>query len=144
MLAGAPDLDRGGAGVTRGGRDPCQDVALEGGRIDGGSASRGPARWRGGGTGRENRFEGDAGVRAFRAGHLFRRPLDDDLPAARAPLGAEVDDPVGPLHDVEVVLDDEDGIAGVDEPLENDEELADVGHVEPRRRLVEDVERSPR
>jgi hypothetical protein len=42
--------------------------------------------------------------------------------AAVAALGAEVDDPVGAFNDVEVVLDDEDGVAAVDEALEDDEE----------------------
>jgi hypothetical protein len=41
----------------------------------------------------------------------------DDLAAGRATLGAHVDQPVAGLDDVEVVLDDEDGVAGFDEAL---------------------------
>ena len=44
----------------------------------------------------------------------LRRAFGDDVPAPTA-LGAEVDDPVGRLDHVEVVLDDEDGVALVDE-----------------------------
>jgi hypothetical protein len=45
------------------------------------------------------------------------------------------------LDHVEVVLDHEHGVAGVDEPLQHLEQLLDVGEVEAGRRLVEDVER---
>ena len=34
-------------------------------------------------------------------------------------FGAEVEDPVGGFDDFEVVLDDEQGMAGIDEFLEN-------------------------
>ena len=64
--------------------------------------------------------------------------------APGAALGPEVDDPVGGLDDVEVVLDDDDRVAGVDEPVEHLEELLDVGEVEAGRRLVEEVERLAR
>ena len=76
------------------------------------------------------------------------RALGDDLAAARAALRPEVDDPVGRLDDVEVVLDDDDRVAGLDEPVEHLEQLLDVGEVEAGRRLVEDVQglagRAPR
>ena len=45
------------------------------------------------------------------------------------------------LDHVEVVLDHEHGVAPVDQPLENLEQLLDVGEVRAGRRLVEDVER---
>ena len=74
-------------------------------------------------------------------GDRLRRALGDDPPAAVAALRPEVDDPVGGLDDVEVVLDDEDRVAAVDEPVEDLEQLLDVGEVEAGGRLVEDVER---
>ncbi len=43
----------------------------------------------------------------------------DDGTALVAPLGAEVDDVVGRLDDVEVVLDDDDGVAACDEALQD-------------------------
>ena len=52
----------------------------------------------------------------------------------------EVDDPVGVRHHRLVVLDDENGLAGVDEPVEQAEELFDVGEMQTRRRLVENVD----
>jgi len=72
------------------------------------------------------------------------------LPEAVAPVvvpaavvagaGAEVDDPVGVRHDRLVVLDDDDRLAGVDEPVEQGEQLLDVGEVQAGGRLVEDVD----
>src|SRR4051812_39413226 len=56
------------------------------------------------GLARQQRSQELAGEGAFDLGHLLRGPLGDDLPAARAALGAEVDDPVGALDDIEVVL----------------------------------------
>ena len=48
---------------------------------------------------------------------------------------------VGHLDDVEVVLDDEHRVAGVNEALQHDEKLANVLEVQARGRLVKDVER---
>ena len=45
------------------------------------------------------------GIRFPHPSHLLRRPLRDDSPAAFAAFGAQVDDPVGLLDYVEVVLD---------------------------------------
>ena len=46
------------------------------------------------------------------------------------------------LHDVEVVLDHDDGVAAVGQPLQDAEQVLDVREVEAGRRLVEDVERA--
>jgi len=64
-------------------------------------------------------------------------------PAARhpRPFGTEVDHPVGLLDHVEVVLDHEHRVAGIDQPLEHLEQLLDVGEVQTGSRLVENVER---
>ena len=76
-------------------------------------------------------------------GDVLRRPRRDHLAARLAALGAEVDEPVGLLDHVQVVLDDEHGVARVDEPLQHLEQLLDVREVQAGRRLVEDVERAP-
>lgn len=54
--------------------------------------------------------------------------------------GAEVDEPVGLPDDVEVVLDDHDGVAALDQGVEDAEQRVDVAEVEPRGGLVEHVE----
>src|SRR6266705_1296363 len=45
-------------------------------------------------------------------GHRLRRAFGDDLAAGVAAFGPEVDDPVGALDDIEMMLDDQDGVAG--------------------------------
>ena len=52
--------------------------------------------------------------------------LEDDPAAVVSGAGAEVDDPVGVRHDRLVVLDDDDRLAGVDQPVEQAEQLLDA------------------
>ena len=73
-------------------------------------------------------------------GYELGRALGDELAAVFAGFGAEVEDPVGGFDDVEVMLDDEQGVAGVDEFLEDREQAFDVGEVEAGGGLVEDEE----
>src|SRR5690606_7374213 len=92
---------------------------------------------------RKKRGERGRRVRALR---VLRRELlggahRHDLAAARAAFGPEVDDPVGFGADGQVVLDDDDAVAGVDEAMQHAHELLDVGDVQADRRLVEPVER---
>jgi hypothetical protein len=47
---------------------------------------------------------------------------------------------VGRPDHVEIVLDDDDGVASLYQAMQDAQELLDVGEVEARRRLVEDVE----
>ena len=61
----------------------------------------------------------------------------DDLPALVAGVGAQVNDPVGRLHNVEVVLDDQHRVAGIHEPLEDSKQHAHVVEVQAGGRLVE-------
>src|SRR5882762_5448366 len=72
----------------------------------------------------ENAGEGLAGVGLFRGRDEFGRALGDDAAAAFAAFGAEVDDPVGLLDDVEV--------------------LSNVVEMQAGGGLVEDVERAAR
>ena len=90
----------------------------------------------------EQRLDELAGVAARDLRDLLGRAGRDDLAAGGAALGAEIDDPVGGLDDVEVVLDDEHGVAVVDEAVEHLEQLLDVVEVEAGGRLVEQVERA--
>ena len=61
-------------------------------------------------------------VRLRARGHRLRRSGDEELATLAAPCGAEVEDPVGALDDVEVMLNDEDGMARVHQALEAVEE----------------------
>ncbi len=62
------------------------------------------------------------------------------LAAARAAFRTEIDHPVRRLDDVEVVLDDQDRSARLDQPAECRQQLADVIEVQAGGGLVEDVE----
>src|SRR3954452_2117355 len=84
-----------------------------------------------------------AGRRTTGRRDLLRRSLGDDPSATRSTLWSEVDDPVSGLDDIEVVLDDEDRVAAVHEAMEHLEQLFDVGEMQARGRLVEDIEGPP-
>ena len=73
---------------------------------------------------------------------IGRGPLEDDRPAVVARAGTDVDDPVGVRHDGLVVLDDDDAVARLDEPVEQGEHVLDVGEVQPGRRLIQHVDRA--
>ena len=59
-----------------------------------------------------------AGERRFRGDQIRRRAFEDDASAVVTGAGAEVDDPIGVRHDSQVVLDDDDGFAGIDEAIQ--------------------------
>ena len=82
-------------------------------------------------------------MRVLARDDVLGRAGRNDAAAAVAALGSEVDDPVGGLDDVEVVLDDQDGVAALDKPLQHDEQLPNVVEVQARGWLVEDVEGAP-
>src|SRR5204863_739921 len=65
--------------------------------------------------------------------HHFRSALSDDAAAAAPPFRTEIDHVIGRLDDVEVVLDDHDRVALVDELVEHVEQLVRVGEMEARR-----------
>src|SRR4051812_16456400 len=68
--------------------------------------------------------------------------LRDDAPAAIAALRPEVDDPVGGLDDIQVVLDHHHGVAGVAQALQHAEQHLDVVEMQAGGRLVQYVERA--
>jgi len=83
-----------------------------------------------------------SGVRLRFADDFTRRSPVDELPAGAAAFGPEVDDAIRLRDELEIVLDDDDGVAPIDERLETAHELFDVGEVKPRRGLVEQVQRA--
>jgi hypothetical protein len=70
-------------------------------------------------------------------------PFGDQLAAPVAALGSQVDQPVGDLDDVEVVLDDQDRVAGIHQALQHFDQLVDVGGVQAHRRLIQHIQRPP-
>src|SRR5258708_10555715 len=90
----------------------------------------------------KNAGEELAGVGFFCAGYEFGRALGDDAAAAFPAFGAKIDDPVGLLNDVEVVLDDEHRVAEINEALQDVEEFSHVVKVQAGGGLVENVDRA--
>ena len=74
---------------------------------------------------------------------LLGSAFEDDPTAVVTGSRAEVDDPVGVRHHGLVVLDDDDGLTGIDESIEQAEQLLDVGQVQSGGRLVEGRTRRP-
>ncbi len=79
-------------------------------------------------------------MRPFSLHDLLRCADRDDPAPFFSSFGAKIDDPVGRLDDVQVVFDDEEGMACLKQLLERRQQLRDVVEVQPCRRLVEDVE----
>ena len=50
---------------------------------------------------------------------VFRRAGGNDLPAAGAALGSQVNEPVSGFDDIQIVLDDHHRIATISEPVQN-------------------------
>ena len=72
---------------------------------------------------------------------FFRSPLRHDASPARSTFRSKVDDVVGRLDDVEVVLDDYNRVALIDKLVQHVEQLVGVLEMQAGRRLVENVER---
>ena len=67
-------------------------------------------------------------------------PAGDQFAAVVASLRAEVDDIIGRLDHVQVVLDHHDRMPVVDQPVQAFQQPIDVGEVQTGRRLVENVQ----
>src|SRR5690242_20473584 len=72
--------------------------------------------------------------------HLLRRPGGDELPSRRAAVRPQVNDPVGSLNDVEVMLHNNHRVSGVYQTLEQRQQPRRVGRIESGGWLVEQVE----
>ena len=88
---------------------------------------------------RQQLFEELAGEACFTRGTALRSSGIDKLAAHVAAFGAEVDDVIRDLNDVEIVLDDDDGIPRVDEAVKDVYEPVHVGDVQSGCRLVEHI-----
>src|SRR6185312_15290046 len=81
-----------------------------------------------------------AGVGFLVARDLLRRALGNDFAAFFTALGTEINDPVGVTDHVQVVFDDDDGVAKIREAMQHVKQLADVIEVESRGGFVKQVE----
>jgi hypothetical protein len=100
-----------------------------------------PVWARGRGWQREHGSQRPAGVTLGASGDFLGCSGGNNLPALVACVGAEVYDPIGGFHDLQVVLDDEHRVAGVHQALEDFEQHADIVKVQAGGRFVEEEER---
>src|SRR5260370_3248831 len=87
----------------------------------------------------ENCGKSLAGIRFLGAGHLLGRALSNDAASGFAAFRTKIDNPIGLLNYVEMVLDDEHGIAKVDEAIEDVKELFYVVKMQASGGLVQDI-----
>ena len=59
------------------------------------------------------------GIAALAGGDVLGRTFDDDFTTFVTALWAQVDDPVGGLDDIEVVFDDDNGVAVVAQAVQH-------------------------
>lgn len=84
-----------------------------------------------------------AGDRLRALGQRFGCSGVHELAAVLAAARTEVDHPVGALEDVQVVLDDHDGVALAEQGVERVQELGHVMHVQACGGFVEHEQRVP-
>src|SRR3979411_1752682 len=84
----------------------------------------------------QNAGENLSRIRFLHSGNLLWCALRDDAASAFAAFGPEVDDPVGLLDHVHVVLDDQDCVAEIGEAIQDVEQFLDVGEMSPRSAVV--------
>ncbi len=83
----------------------------------------------------------DPGLRRGVSCDLFRGSRGHEVPPGLAALRPEVDDVVGALDHLGVVLDDDDAVAGLDQVFEGRKQHRDVAGVKSHGGLVEDEQR---
>ncbi len=72
--------------------------------------------------------------------HLFGSPFCNHATAVVPPFGPQVDNPVCRLDDIEIVLDDDDRVTGIHQPVQDLQQFLHVGDMQADRWLVQDVE----
>ena len=81
-----------------------------------------------------------SGVRRSARGDIFGRARGHDFAAGVAAFGPEIDDVIGRLDHVDVMLDQEHGVPGIHQSVQRREQPLDVGQMQAGGRLVEDVD----
>src|SRR5438034_4540330 len=72
----------------------------------------------------------------------LRRPLCYDLSSGLTPFGTQVNYPIGGFDHIQIMLDDQQCIAGGAQFEEHFKELGDIVKVQAGRRFIENVKRA--
>ena len=76
-------------------------------------------------------------MRASIERNFLRCALGHDAPAAAAAFRPQINHPIGFRDDVEIMFDDDDRVANLDQPLQDVNQPLDIGHMETDRRLLQ-------
>ena len=74
---------------------------------------------------------------------LLRRPFCDQLATTITTIWPKIDHPVGGLDHIKVVLDHDDAVSAIDKSVQHLKEALNIGKVQARGWLIEDVRRAP-
>ena len=96
------------------------------------------------GRARKQFGQGLSGVRLLHSRHLFRRTLGHHASALLAALRSQVEDPIGIADHVHVVLDDNDAVAQVGQPMQHLQQFTDIVEMQTGGRLVQQIQRLAR
>ena len=83
-------------------------------------------------------------VRVFIRGNLLWRPLCNHRSAAVAALRANVNNIIRSLNHVKVMLNHDNRVSALCNPLQNFHKLVHIGKMQSRRRLVQNINRPAR
>ena len=89
----------------------------------------------------QQRLEVGAGDGGGVGGNLLGCALRDDETSAAAAFGTEVEEVIDGLEDIEIVLNDDDCVAAVNEFFEHGHQYPDVFKVQSGGGLIQNVER---
>src|SRR5438270_9308787 len=86
---------------------------------------------------RQNAAEISSGVRRLYFRQRLRNSRSNELPAFIARFRPEIDNPISALDHFQVVLDHDNGVPPIDQPLKQPHQDRDVIEMQASRRLVE-------
>ena len=75
------------------------------------------------------------------ARELLRVPAHHHFAATLAALGAEIDQMITLRNDVQIVFDEDDAVACINQLMQDLHQFVDIGHMQTRRWFVEHKER---
>ena len=85
-----------------------------------------------------------AGVGTGDLGNLFGSSLGDQSAARRTAFRSKVDDPIGRLHQLQVVFHHHHGVACIHQALEHPQQTGGIGQVQAGGGFVEQIQRATR
>ena len=81
----------------------------------------------------------ESGIRFFTPGYLFGSSFGNNASAAVSAFGSHIDDIVGTLYNIQIVLYNNNRVSAVGKSVEDLDEFMYIRKMESRSRLVKDV-----